>query len=96
MLMKNPDIYLFDDSFSALDFTTDAKLRRALKKHTAEAAVIVIAQRIGTIMNAEQIIVLDEGKIAGIGTHSELLKSCPAYHEIAYSQDVLASEANHE
>jgi len=88
-LAKNPEIIVFDDSFSALDFTTDAKLRRALKEHTADATVIVIAQRIGTIMNAEQIIVLDEGKIVGIGTHEELLKSCPAYHEIASSQDVL-------
>jgi ATP-binding cassette subfamily B protein len=91
-LAKNPEIIVFDDSFSALDFTTDAKLRRALKEHTADATVIVIAQRIGTIMNAEQIIVLDEGKIAGRGTHEELLKTCPAYHEIASSQDVLLEE----
>ena len=88
-LAKNPQVLVFDDSFSALDFATDAKLRRALKEHTADATVIVIAQRIGTIMNAEQILVLDEGKIVGRGTHDELLKSCPAYHEIASSQDVL-------
>ncbi|MCL2187863.1 MAG: ABC transporter ATP-binding protein/permease [Defluviitaleaceae bacterium] len=88
-LAKNPEIIVFDDSFSALDFATDAKLRRALKEHTANATVIVIAQRIGTIMHAEQIIVLDKGKIAGRGTHEELLKSCPAYHEIASSQDAL-------
>ncbi|MCL2605082.1 MAG: ABC transporter ATP-binding protein/permease [Defluviitaleaceae bacterium] len=94
-LAKKPEIIVFDDSFSALDFTTDAKLRRALKEHTANATVIVIAQRIGTIMNAEQIIVLDEGRIVGIGTHEELLASCPAYHEIASSQDVLTSEVDH-
>ncbi|MCL2204527.1 MAG: ABC transporter ATP-binding protein/permease [Defluviitaleaceae bacterium] len=94
-LAKNPEIIVFDDSFSALDFTTDAKLRRALKEHTADATVIVIAQRIGTIMNAEQIIVLDEGKIVGRGTHEALLKTCPAYHEIASSQDVLGPEEVH-
>jgi ATP-binding cassette subfamily B protein len=93
-LAKNPEIIVFDDSFSALDFTTDAKLRRALKEHTANATVIVIAQRIGTIINAEQIIVLDEGKIVGKGTHDELLKTCPAYYEIASSQDALAQEVN--
>jgi len=85
-LAKNPEILVFDDSFSALDFQTDAKLRKALKEYTAEATVIVIAQRVGTIMNAEQILVLDEGKIVGRGTHEELLVSCPAYHEIASSQ----------
>jgi len=85
-LAKKPEILVFDDSFSALDFQTDAKLRKALKEHTAEATVIVIAQRVGTIMNAEQILVLDEGQIVGRGTHEELLKSCPAYHEIASSQ----------
>ena len=85
-LAKNPEILVFDDSFSALDFQTDAKLRKALKEHTAQATVIVIAQRVGTIMNAEQILVLDEGKIVGRGTHEELLVSCPAYHEIASSQ----------
>jgi len=85
-LAKNPEILVFDDSFSALDFQTDAKLRKALKEHTSEATVIVIAQRVGTIMNAEQILVLDEGQIVGRGTHEELLASCPAYHEIASSQ----------
>ena len=85
-LAKNPEILVFDDSFSALDFQTDAKLRKALKEHTAQATVIVIAQRVGTIMNAEQILVLDEGQIVGRGTHEELLVSCPAYHEIASSQ----------
>jgi len=88
-LAKNPQVLVFDDSFSALDFATDAKLRRELKTHTTDATVIVIAQRIGTIMNAEQILVLDEGKIVGRGTHDELLVSCPAYHEIALSQDAL-------
>lgn len=85
-LMKNPDIFIFDDSFSALDFKTDAKLRSALKKHTSDAAVIIVAQRINTIMHAEQIIVLDEGKIVGKGTHAELLENCETYKEIALSQ----------
>ena len=85
-LAKNPEILVFDDSFSALDFQTDAKLRQALKQHTANATVIVIAQRVGTIMGAEQIIVLDEGRIVGRGTHEELLGTCPAYYEIASSQ----------
>jgi len=88
-LAKDPEILIFDDSFSALDFQTDTKLRKALKEHTNDATVIVIAQRIGTIMNAEQIIVLDEGKIVGKGTHAELLVSCPAYNEIATSQGML-------
>jgi len=85
-LATNPEILVFDDSFSALDFKTDATLRKALKEHTADATVIVIAQRVGTIMNAEQILVLDEGQIVGRGTHEELLTNCPAYHEIASSQ----------
>ena len=88
-LAKDPEILIFDDSFSALDFQTDTKLRKALKEHTGDATVIVVAQRVGTIMNAEQIIVLEEGKIVGKGTHDELLKSCPAYHEIATSQGML-------
>ncbi|MCL1862722.1 MAG: ABC transporter ATP-binding protein/permease [Defluviitaleaceae bacterium] len=87
-LAKNPDIIVFDDSFSALDFQTDAKLRRALKEHTENATVIVIAQRVGTIIGAEQIIVLEEGKIVGRGTHAELLKNCAEYFEIASSQGV--------
>jgi ATP-binding cassette subfamily B protein len=88
-LAKKPEILVFDDSFSALDFQTDAKLRKALKAHVKNAAVIVITQRVGTIMDADLILVLDEGKIAGRGTHTELLKSCPAYFEIASSQGVL-------
>jgi len=87
-LAKKPEIIIFDDSFSALDFQTDAKLRKALKEHVNNATVIVIAQRVGTIINAEQILVLDEGKIVGRGTHEELLKSCEAYYEIASSQGV--------
>ena len=79
-------VYIFDDSFSALDFKTDAKLRRALTKYTENAVVLIVAQRVSTIMNAEQIIVLDEGKIVGKGTHKELLKTCPEYREIAESQ----------
>mgnify|MGYP002589114682 CR=1 FL=1 len=82
----HPEIYIFDDSFSALDFKTDAALRRALAKDTADAAVLIVAQRVSTIMRAEQIIVLDEGKIVGIGTHKELLETCPTYREIAESQ----------
>lgn len=85
-LVKKAPVYIFDDSFSALDFKTDAKLRRALTKYTENAVVLIIAQRVSTIMNAEQIIVLDEGKIVGKGTHKELLKTCPEYREIAESQ----------
>jgi ATP-binding cassette subfamily B multidrug efflux pump len=85
-LVKKPPIYIFDDSFSALDFKTDAVLRRALKKHTGDSTVLIVAQRVSTIMGAEQIIVLDEGKIAGIGTHERLLETCPTYYEIASSQ----------
>ena len=86
MLMKKPDIYVFDDSFSALDFKTDAALRKALKEETKESIVINIAQRISTIRDAEQIVVLDEGKIVGIGTHAELIEKCQVYIEIASSQ----------
>lgn len=85
-IAKNPEFYIFDDSFSALDFKTDATLRRALKEHTNDATVLIVAQRISTIMNAEQIIVLDKGKIVGKGTHKELLKKCEVYKEIASSQ----------
>lgn len=85
-LVKKAPVYIFDDSFSALDFKTDAKLRRALAKYTENAVVLIVAQRVSTIMNAEQIIVLDEGKIVGKGTHKELLKTCPEYREIAESQ----------
>jgi ATP-binding cassette subfamily B protein len=85
-LIKKPEILIFDDSFSALDFKTDSNLRKALKEHTGDSTVIIVAQRVSTIMNAEQIIVLDNGKMIGIGTHRELLKSCPEYYEIASSQ----------
>ena len=91
-LAKNPEILIFDDSFSALDFQTDTKLRKALKEYTVGATVIIVAQRVGTIMNAEQIIVLEDGKIVGKGTHDELLKTCPAYNEIATSQGMLEAE----
>ena len=85
-IAKDPDIYIFDDSFSALDFKTDAKLRKELKTITEDKTVLIVAQRISTIMNADQIIVLDEGNIAGIGTHKELMKKCKIYKEIALSQ----------
>lgn len=85
-LLKNPKIYLFDDSFSALDFKTDAALRKALKEKVGNSTFIIVAQRINTIMDADKIIVLDEGQIAGIGTHSQLLKECSVYREIASSQ----------
>lgn len=85
-LVRKAPVYLFDDSFSALDFKTDAALRKALREYTAEATVIIVAQRVSTIMNAEQIIVLDGGRIAGKGTHKELLANCPEYQEIAESQ----------
>lgn len=85
-LVKNSPIYVFDDSFSALDFKTDSNLRKALKKHSKNSTLIIVAQRVSTIMNAEQIIVLNEGKIVGIGTHDELLKNCETYYEIASSQ----------
>jgi ATP-binding cassette subfamily B multidrug efflux pump len=85
-LAKRPEIYIFDDSFSALDFKTDAALRRALKKETRDAAVLIVTQRVGTIMNSDQIIVLDHGEIAGIGTHKDLMKTCEVYREIAESQ----------
>ena len=85
-IAKNPEIYIFDDSFSALDYKTDVALRRALKEETKDATVIIVAQRISTILHADQIIVLDEGRIAGIGTHEELLKNCEVYYQIASSQ----------
>lgn len=85
-IAKNPKIYIFDDSFSALDMKTDAVLRKALSENVSDSTVIIVAQRISTIMDAEQIIVLDEGKIAGMGTHEQLLKSCDSYLEIAKSQ----------
>ncbi|MGH4122007.1 MAG: ABC transporter ATP-binding protein [Clostridium sp.] len=85
-LVRKPEIYIFDDSFSALDFKTDARLRAALKKETAKATVLIIAQRVATVMDADRIIVLDEGKIVGMGNHNELLTSCKVYHEIVSSQ----------
>lgn len=85
-IAKNPEIYLFDDSFSALDYKTDHKLRQELKKYTKKATTLIVAQRIGTILNADKIIVLESGKIIGSGTHKELLKTCDVYKEIAYSQ----------
>ena len=85
-LAKKAPVYIFDDSFSALDFKTDAALRKALKKYTCDSTVLIVAQRISTIMDAEQIIVLDEGKMVGKGTHKELMQSCPTYREIASSQ----------
>ncbi len=85
-IARKPEIFIFDDSFSALDFTTDAKLRAALKNATSGKTVLIVAQRISTIMNADKIIVLDEGRIVGQGTHPELMKSCQVYREIALSQ----------
>lgn len=85
-IAKNPDIYVFDDSFSALDFKTDAKLRGELSKITKNKTVLIVAQRISTIMNADKIVVLDEGRVVGIGTHKELMKNCNVYKEIALSQ----------
>ena len=85
-IAKKPEIFIFDDSFSALDFKTDSTLRKALKEHTKDATTIIVAQRISTILHADQILVLDDGKIVGKGTHQELLKQCQAYQEIAASQ----------
>jgi ATP-binding cassette, subfamily B, multidrug efflux pump len=79
-------VYVFDDSFSALDFATDAKLRAALRAETSNATVFIVAQRISTVINADRIIVLDNGRVAGIGTHTELLESSPVYREIVASQ----------
>ena len=92
-LVKKPELYIFDDSFSALDFKTDAALRKALAKETKDAAVLIIAQRVSTIQHANQIIVLHEGQMAGIGTHEELLQNCPVYREIYESQTKEAQEA---
>ena len=85
-IARNPEIYIFDDSFSALDYKTDLSLRKELKKYTKDATCLIVAQRIGTIMNADKIVVLDNGKCVGIGTHKELLKKCDVYKEIALSQ----------
>ena len=85
-IARDPEIYIFDDSFSALDYKTDSKLRKELKKYTKDATIMIVAQRIGTIISADKIVVLDKGECAGIGTHKELLKSCEVYKEIALSQ----------
>jgi ATP-binding cassette subfamily B protein len=85
-LVRKPEVYVFDDSFSALDFKTDARLRAALKPETAEATVIIVAQRVGTVRDADRIIVLNEGEISGIGTHKELLETSKVYQEIVSSQ----------
>ena len=85
-LVKQPPIFIFDDSFSALDFKTDSALRKALKQKTGDSTVLIVTQRVATVKNADQIIVLDEGEVVGKGTHQELMKSCEAYQEIAYSQ----------
>jgi ATP-binding cassette subfamily B protein len=85
-LISNPEIYLFDDSFSALDLATDGRLRHALKPVTREAAVVVVAQRISTILDADQILVLEDGNVVGLGRHEELLAACSTYQEIVESQ----------
>ncbi len=85
-IAKDPEIYVFDDSFSALDYKTDKALRKALDKHTKDATKVIVAQRVGTILDADKIIVLDQGKMVGMGTHKELMKSCKVYKEIALSQ----------
>lgn len=85
-IIRQPDIYIFDDSFSALDYRTDAKLRARLKQETTASTVLIVAQRVGTIMHADKIVVLNEGNVVGIGTHKELLRSCPIYYDIASSQ----------
>ncbi len=85
-IIRRPEIYIFDDSFSALDFKTDAILRAKLKKETKDAIVLIVAQRISSIIDADKIIVLNEGQVVGMGTHKELLKNCEIYYEIATSQ----------
>lgn len=85
-LVRDAEIYIFDDSFSALDFKTDAKLRAAMKEETKESTVLIVAQRVSTVMNADRIIVLNESKVAGVGTHHELMETCDVYREIVYSQ----------
>jgi ATP-binding cassette subfamily B protein len=85
-VVRKPKVYIFDDSFSALDFKTDQLLRAALHKETRDATVIIVAQRVGTIMHADQIVVLDGGEVVGVGKHEELMKTCETYQEIVYSQ----------
>ena len=85
-IAKDPEVYIFDDSFSALDFKTDVKLRHALSREVKDKTVIIVAQRVNTIINADQIVVLDQGGIVGIGKHKDLIKTCKVYIEIAKSQ----------
>ena len=85
-LVAQPEIYIFDDAFSALDLATDARLRAALRPRTREATVLIVAQRVSTIRDADQILVLDHGQAVGLGTHAELLASCPTYQEVVSSQ----------
>lgn len=85
-IARDPEIYIFDDSFSALDYKTDSNLRKELKKYTGGATSLIVAQRIGTIMNADKIIVLDEGNVVGMGKHKDLLDTCEVYKQIALSQ----------
>jgi ABC-type multidrug transport system fused ATPase/permease subunit len=85
-IIKKPNVYIFDDSFSALDYKTDADLRKALKEETVDASVIIVGQRISSIMDADRILVLDQGRVVGMGTHQELMNSCEVYQEIARSQ----------
>jgi len=91
-LVKRAPVYIFDDSFSALDFRTDARLRAALAEELSTATVIIVAQRVGTILRADQIVVLDEGRVVGVGRHHELLETCETYREIVLSQ-LTAAEA---
>jgi len=85
-VVRRPDVYIFDDSFSALDYATDARLRSALRRETGESAVLVVAQRVSTIMTADRIVVLENGRVVGVGTHAELMQSCSTYREIVESQ----------
>jgi ATP-binding cassette subfamily B multidrug efflux pump len=84
--VRQPEIYIFDDSFSALDFKTDARLRAALKPEIKQSTVLIVAQRVSTVMDADRILVLDEGKLVGMGRHKELMKTCDVYREIVASQ----------
>lgn len=95
-LIKPADLYFFDDSFSALDYQTDAKLRKALKSYLQDAAIVIVAQRLSTIKDADQIIVLEEGKIVGKGTHEELLRICKVYQEFAKSQGMEGKKHEHQ
>ena len=93
-LIRHPEIYLFDDSFSALDLTTDAQLRAALKPLAQNAVVLVVAQRVSTIRDADQILVLEDGECVGLGTHDELITTCPTYQEIVDSQAAVNGDAS--